>query len=667
MDANLLFDFTPYRTYSDRPANADFLVANLTLPVDASPERTEKALAHAGKVLRTIPGVQHVLALSENPFDFPRRQPCLLVKLDPAPKPPTDPAVLRARLEKEIEDAKIRLCSHSLGGFPIDLALSSLEADQVRNLGKDLIERLVQSKKFTDVGSDPSNAPTPQLHVNVDPAKAARIGVSLADIFDTLKVYLGQSNVNDFNFFGGTCQVTVGVDAQNRDQTQELRKVKVRSAGGQMISLGSLAEFRLVHAPATVDRLDFLPMVEITANPGPGVSLAEARAICEALVEELSPSPACHLTWLKELPGATPTRAEPKTDAAQTPPPEVVVSRPISREITDYADYTGRTQAVSQVDIRARVTGYLDRVSFKPATEVKKGDLLFTIDARPYQAELDQAEAVVRRAEAHLQRTALALERASRLRASKAISEEEFDQLRGDREEAMASLKVAQASREISRLKVDFTRVTAPISGRIGLNLVTPGNLVKADDTLLAVLVSLDPMNVSIDLDERTYLRLRRLRLARKGESKSPLAAELPVVMGLADEKGYPWQGKIDSFGNLVDANMGTLQIRAVFPNPKGMLLPGLFVRIRLPVGAPHQALLIPESALGTDQGQKFVYLVDGQNKVVYRRVVIGPLIDDLRVIEEGLQPGDRVITHGLQRVRPGLTVKPKESVEGTR
>jgi RND family efflux transporter MFP subunit len=268
-------------------------------------------------------------------------------------------------------------------------------------------------------------------------------------------------------------------------------------------------------------------------------------------------------------------------------PPEVPVRQPLVREVADYEDFTGRTEAVSQVELRARVSGYLDKVLFKDGAEVRKGELLFEIDPRPYMAELQRAETHRAVSEAKLKQAETELKRATALLARQAISREEFDKIADDRAVAEAEVHVARAECEVAKLNLSFTKVTAPISGRISRRLIDPGNVVKADDTALATLVSLDPMYVYFDVEEGTALRL--WRAAREGKAKR--AAELPVAMGLADEQGYPHRGIVDFADNRVDPKTGSLRMRAVLPNADGLLVPGLFVRVRLTTSGPHKAL----------------------------------------------------------------------------
>jgi RND family efflux transporter MFP subunit len=340
-------------------------------------------------------------------------------------------------------------------------------------------------------------------------------------------------------------------------------------------------------------------------------------------------------------------------------PPEVQVSLPVTREVTDYEDFPGRTEAVFDITVRARVTGYLDKAHFREGADVEKDTVLFEIDPRPYQAELARAEGAVVQAEGHLKRLEADFLRAAGLFSRGAVGREEYDRIAGDRTEAAGALAVARAARDSAALNVGFTKVRAPVAGRVGRRFLDPGNLVKADDTALATVVSLDPIYASFDLDERTTLRLQRL--AREGRVQlSPGAGAAPVLLGLADEEGYPRRGTINFADNRVDPDTGTWRLRGLFVNPDRLLAPGLFVRVRLPVGAPYRALLVAEQALSTDQGQKSVFVVGDGGLVASRRVKVGRLHEGLRVITGGLEPGEKVVVSGLQQVRHGVQVRPE-------
>jgi RND family efflux transporter MFP subunit len=340
----------------------------------------------------------------------------------------------------------------------------------------------------------------------------------------------------------------------------------------------------------------------------------------------------------------------------------VTVSRPVEREVTDYADYTARTAAVDSVELRARVSGYLDKVNFKEGALVQKGDILFEIDPRTYTAVLQSAEGNLTAAEARVTRLDADYARAQRVVGSAAMSREDYDKVVGDRAEAIASRAALKAAVERARLDVSFTKVVAPISGRISRYNVTVGNLVQAGDltggTLLTTIVSVDPMYAYFDVDENTVLRVKQL--IREGKAKTPDAPDIPVWLGLANENGFPHRGVINFIDNQVNPKTGTQRVRGVFPNKDEALSPGYFARVRVPIGEPHKALLVTERALDTDQGQKVVYVVGGDNTVVTRPVRLGALHDGLREITDGLKPGEQVIVNGLQQVRPGLTVEPK-------
>jgi RND family efflux transporter MFP subunit len=353
--------------------------------------------------------------------------------------------------------------------------------------------------------------------------------------------------------------------------------------------------------------------------------------------------------------------ARAPSEAPPAAPTPVTVSYPVEREVTDYADFTARTAAVDSVELRARVSGYLEKVPFKEGALVQKDDLLFQIDPRTYQAVLDNTKGNLEALEARVVRLNRDLARAQRLVDTSAIAQQEVDRVVGDRGEAVASRASAQAAVERAQLDLGFTKVTAPVSGRVSRYYVTVGNLVQAGDltggTLLTTIVSVDPMYAYFDVDERTVLRVKQL--IREGQAQSHEAVEIPVWLGLANEDGHPHRGTINFIDNQVNAKTGTLRVRGVFPNKDEALSPGFFARVRVPIGKPHKALLICERALDTDQGQKIVYVVDKDNKVGTRPVRLGALHDGLREITDGLQSGDRVIVNGLQQVRPGLNVAP--------
>ena len=349
-------------------------------------------------------------------------------------------------------------------------------------------------------------------------------------------------------------------------------------------------------------------------------------------------------------------RAAPKL--APTKPTEVFFTRPTTGSVREYEDFTGRTEALRSVDLRARVSGYLDLVNFKDGVDVKEGDLLFRIDQRPFTVMVDQTQASLAQAEARLKRINRDYSRVSTLGQSNAVSRQEIDQVTGDKTEAEAAVTLAKAKLKFDQTNLAFTEIHAPFDGRISRRLIDEGNLVVTDQTILTTLVKMDPIYAYFDIDERTLLRIRRL--IREGKVDSARTSEVKVQIGLADEEGFSREGTIGFIDNHVDPNTGTLRVRATVPNENLLLSPGLFLRIRLPIGKPYEATLIPEEALQSDQGQKYVYLLNDRDEVVYRRVKIGILEGGKREIKEGVAAGDRVIVSGLQRVKPGAKVDPK-------
>jgi RND family efflux transporter MFP subunit len=348
--------------------------------------------------------------------------------------------------------------------------------------------------------------------------------------------------------------------------------------------------------------------------------------------------------------------------APEAAPTAVTVSLPVERDVTDHADFTGRTAAVDSVEVRARVWGYLDKVNFKEGALVKKDDVLFEIDPRVYRADLERAEGNVAQFEARVRRLERDYHRAKSLLARGAVGQEEYDRYEADYREAVANLHVAKANCELAVLNLGYAKVTAPVSGRVSRYVVTVGNLIQSGDqnggTVLTTVVSVDPMYVYFDMDERTVLRVREL--IREGKARSARETEWPVALGLATEEGFPHQGTIDFEDNQVNPKTGTLRVRGVFPNQDEFLSPGLFARVRVPIGRAHRALLVTDRAIDTDQGQKVVYVVNDENEVVSRPVRPGALHEGLREITDGLMPGEKVIVSGLQQARPGLTVEPK-------
>ena len=344
-------------------------------------------------------------------------------------------------------------------------------------------------------------------------------------------------------------------------------------------------------------------------------------------------------------------------------PVSVSVSLPVEREVTDYADFTARVAAVDSVEVRAHVWGYLQKFHFKEGDVVKKGDVLFELDPRPYEAMLNQAKAKVAQDEAQLKFDDAEYQRYANLIRTQAVSQSDLDKVAAAREVDRANIAADKALVASRELDLSYTRITAPVTGRVSRTLVTVGNLVLAGDqgggTLLTTIVSVDPVYAYFDVDERTVQRVRRL--ARASSLSSARRPEVPVSLGLATEEGFPHRGKIDFTDNQVNPKTGTLRARGVFPNRDEWFSPGFFARVRVPVGPPHRALLVSDRALVNDQGQKALYVLNDKNEVVSRPVRLGHLHDGLRVIEDGLRPGERVVVNGLLKVRPGTTVEPKQ------
>jgi RND family efflux transporter MFP subunit len=347
---------------------------------------------------------------------------------------------------------------------------------------------------------------------------------------------------------------------------------------------------------------------------------------------------------------------------APAAPLAVTVSYPIEREITDYADFTARTAAVDSVEVRAHVWGYLDKVNFKEGAMVKKGDVLFELDPRPYVALLNQAKAKVTQDEAQLAFDEAEYRRNLQLVRTGAASRSDLDKSAAARGVDQANIAADKAAVVSAELNLEYTKVIAPVSGRASRYVVTVGNLVQSGDqgggTLLTTIVSVDPMWAYFDVDEYTVLRVRKL--VREGKADSPRDRVVPVSLGLANEDGFPHPGTIDFVDNQVNAKTGTMRLRGVFDNKEQVLTPGMFGRVRVPIGRAHKALLVSERALDADQGQKIVYVVNDKNEVVARPIQLGMLQNGLREITDGLQPRDRVIVVGLQDVRPGAVVEPK-------
>jgi RND family efflux transporter MFP subunit len=349
-------------------------------------------------------------------------------------------------------------------------------------------------------------------------------------------------------------------------------------------------------------------------------------------------------------------------EASPPPPMEVPVATVLEREISEWDEYTGRLEAVETVEIRPQVSGYLQQVNFEEGRDVRKGDVLFVIDPRPYQAEFDRAQAEVERARTAATLAQTDLQRAERLVATRAISQEEFDARVAARTSAEAAVKAAEAAVAVARLNLAYTRVTSPIDGRVGRAEVTVGNLVtgglNGQATRLTTVVSLSPMYAYFEASEKDYLKY--MDLARSGQR--PLSREHanPVRMAVGNETEFRHEGYMDFVDNRVDAGTGTLMARAVFPNPDRFLVPGMFVRVRLIGTSKYTGALINDRAILTDQDRRFVLVVGEGNTLEYRAITTGPMVDGLRAVRSGLEGGERIVINGLQRVRPGMVVTPR-------
>jgi multidrug efflux system membrane fusion protein len=344
--------------------------------------------------------------------------------------------------------------------------------------------------------------------------------------------------------------------------------------------------------------------------------------------------------------------SEPKAQAAPPPPPAVSVAAAIEREVVSTDEFPGRIEAVESVAVRARVSGYLQSVHFKPGSKVRRGDLLFVIDPRAFQAELDRAEATLANTRAQIELSRLELSRQEQLLAERATSRREYDDAAAKVRQLQAQIKANEASVDIARLNLAYTRVLSPIDGRVGKAEITVGNLVQGDgpnSPALTSVVSVSPVYAAFEAGEAAYLKYIA---ARNG---------LSVAVGLADEEGFPHRGRIEFVDNRIDPQSGTVRMRALLDNRDGRFTPGLFARVRLgDMDSPRKAVLVADRAIGTDQSRRFVLVVNGENRAEYREVRLGPVIDGLRVIESGLEAGETIVVNGLQRVRPGAPVTPQ-------
>ncbi|MCE7978802.1 MAG: efflux RND transporter periplasmic adaptor subunit [Nitrospira sp. NTP1] len=348
---------------------------------------------------------------------------------------------------------------------------------------------------------------------------------------------------------------------------------------------------------------------------------------------------------------------EQASSGGQPPPPEVGVAQVISKPVQQWDEYTGRISAIDTVELRPRASGYVQKVAYKEGQDVKRGDLMFQIDPRPYRAALENAQAQLARARVAQQLETIRNKRAQALIDDNAISHEELDLRRAAQAQSAADVHAAEAAVATAKLNLSFTEVRAPVSGRASRALVTVGNLATADDTLLTTVVSQDPMYVYFDADENSYLRYKEQE--RKNERS---AQDNAVHVGLANEIGYPHSGRVDFLDTQVNPTLGTVRARAVLPNPDRIFTPGLFARVQFVSGQKAQALLIDDKAILTDQDRKYVYAVDKDGKAQRKDIVLGGVVDGLRVVQSGLTPDDRIVVVGLQKVfYPGMPVMPAE------
>ena len=344
------------------------------------------------------------------------------------------------------------------------------------------------------------------------------------------------------------------------------------------------------------------------------------------------------------------------------PPPVVTVANPVTRTVTDFDEYVGRFTAVNSVEIRARVSGYLEKVHFTDGQMIKEGDLLFSVDPRPFQNALDQARANLAQTRAQLAYAEGDLQRGQQLVRDKTITEQTFEQRLQAKRSAEAAVAANDALVRQAELDLQFTELRAPVAGRIGDRRVSPGNLVtggsSGSTTLLATIVSYDPIWFEFTFDESSFLRYERN--AKRGTDSASRSTGVTVGLRLIDERDFAHRGRMDFVDNVIDRATGTIRGRAVFRNLDGLFTPGMFGRVQVPASAPYEALLVSDSAIGTEQVRKFVYIVGADDMVSQKYVTLGQLSDDLRVIKDGLLATDRVVVNGLMRVRPGIKVNPQ-------
>lgn len=357
------------------------------------------------------------------------------------------------------------------------------------------------------------------------------------------------------------------------------------------------------------------------------------------------------------------TGCKPRTAGpAGAPPatvPEVSVAKPVAKRLTDWDEFSGRLVARDRVEVRARVSGYLTKIHFKEGAQVEEGDLLFTIDPRPYAAAVQRAEAMLAQAKTNADLANIEAQNATKLREGQVISAEESERRLKSAAGEQAAVRAAEATLISAQLELEFTQIKAPISGRVSDARVTEGNLVSGGtqgSTLLTTIVALDPIYVDFEADERSVLKYREMH--KTGERKSALFGRIPAEMALIHEEGWPHKGEIDFVDNQLNPATGTIHARCVFPNEDRLMSPGFFARVRIPGSGEYDGLLIRDSAVGDDQGSSYVWVLDAEDKAVYRSIKLGPLLDGMRVVRSGLKADDRVVALGLMSVRNGVKVK---------
>lgn len=359
------------------------------------------------------------------------------------------------------------------------------------------------------------------------------------------------------------------------------------------------------------------------------------------------------------IPACTKKAAAP---ASAPGPAKVTIAAPVVKKVVEWDEFTGRLESPQMVNLRARVGGYLEKIHFKEGTEVKAGDLLVTIDPRPYQAAVDGAKAELDRSRAHALQARNEAKRAESLISSRAIAAEEYDSRLNAAAEADAEVRAVEATLKKAELDLEFTSVRAPISGRISNAPVTAGNLVtggERDSTLLTTIVALDPLYCYFEVSEQSALKYREMH--KTGVRVSPMFQEVPAEIGLANDKGFPRKGKVDFVDNVLKPDTGTIRARGTFANADKLMAPGFFARIRIPGSGEYEALLIRDEAIGSDQGRSFVYVVGDDLKASYRPIETGPMEDGLRIVRSGLKAGEKIVINGVISLRNGTVVEPEE------